>query len=50
MIISIDAKIFDKIKQTFKKKRSLTKLEIERNVFNLIKGIYKILHLTVYFM
>ena len=46
MIISIDAeKEFDKIHHLFLRK-TLSKLEIEGNILNLMKGIIKSLQLT----
>ena len=46
MIISIDAeKEFDKIQHLFLRK-TLSKLEIEGNILNLMKGIIKSLQLT----
>ena len=46
MIISIDAeKEFDKIQHLFLRK-TLSKLEIEGNILNLMKGIIKNLQLT----
>lgn len=51
MIVSTDAtKAFDKIQYSFmvKKKNNLCKQEIERNILNLIKTIYKNVQLTLY--
>lgn len=48
MTIAIDSqKVFDKIHSLFMIK-TLSKLEIEGNVINLRKNIYKNLHLTSY--
>lgn len=40
MIISIDAKTFDKIKHTFMTKKMLNKVRLEGSFLSVIKAIY----------
>lgn len=48
MIISIDSEVFDKIQNPFMTKKSLRKIWIERNIFKLIKHMYKNPTITLY--